>query len=74
MLWNQLDYNVQALVIDRIIDLLREENNDLMQDGIMAAVHELELWSNKNLDELMDKPNDYVAIAKDPFCEEGWEE
>lgn len=75
MLWNQLDYNVQALVIDRIVDLLKDEESGLMQDGIMAAVHELELWSNKNLDELLEAPpNDYVAEAKDPFCEDGWDE
>lgn len=76
MLWNQLDYGVQAMIIDRIVDLLKNEDNDLMQDGIMAAVHELELWSNKNLEELHNKANDYVAVAveQDPFSEEGWDE
>lgn len=74
MLWNQLDYGVQAKVIDRIVDLLKEEDNGLMQDGIIAAVHELELWSNKNLEELHNTVSDYVAEAADPFSEEGWDE
>jgi hypothetical protein len=76
MLWNQLDYGVQAMVIDRIVDLLKEENDSLVQDGIIAAVHELELWSNKDLDELHNKANDYVATAveQDPFSDEGWDE
>lgn len=77
MLWNQLDYSLQARVVDRIVDLLKDEDNGLMQDGIMAAVHELELWSNKNLDELLDHPpNDYIAptVEPDPFCEKGWDD
>lgn len=77
MLWNELDYSIQAMVIDKIVDILRNEDNDIMQDGIMAAVHELELWSNKNLEELHNAPpNDYVAFAveQDPFCEDGWDE
>lgn len=77
MLWNELDYSIQAMVIDKIVNLLKEEDDDLMQDGIMAAVHELELWSNKNLEELQKElPNDYVAFAaeQDPFCEDGREE
>lgn len=46
MLWNELDYETQVKVIDRIVDLLKNEEDDLMQDGIIAAVHELEVWSN----------------------------
>lgn len=76
MLWNNLDYNLQAAVIDRIVDLLKTEEDDAMQDGIMAAVHELELWSNKSLEELHAKAESYVAIAaeQDPFSEKGWNE
>jgi hypothetical protein len=46
MQWNELDYSLQQKVIDRIVDILKDENDSLMQDGIMAAVHELEIWSN----------------------------
>jgi len=75
MLWNNLDYSLQAAVVERIIDLLRVEEDDAMQDGIIAAVHELELWSNKSLDELHARANSYVseAVEQDPFSENGWE-
>ena len=43
MQWNELDHNLQAKVIDRIVDLLKDENDADVVDGIMAAVHELEL-------------------------------
>ncbi len=46
MQWNELDYELQRKVIDRIVDLLKDEEDSSMQDGIMAAVHELEIWSN----------------------------
>lgn len=46
MIWNQLPYELQQKVIDRIVTLLEDEENDLMQDGLIAAVHELEVWSN----------------------------
>lgn len=46
MLWNHLTYEMQSKVIDRIAELLKDEEDDLMQDGIIAAVHELEVWSN----------------------------
>lgn len=63
-LWNHLDYNLQSKVIDRIVDLLKDEEDDAMQDGIIAAVHELEVWSNSPC---------VVMEEKDPFCEEGWD-
>lgn len=47
MQWNELDHNLQAKVIDRIVDLLKEEQDADVVDGIMAAVHELELWGNR---------------------------
>ncbi len=57
MLWNHLPYNTQSKVIDRIVELLKDEEDDLMQDGIIAAIHELEVWSNSPI------------VEKDPFCE-----
>ena len=46
MQWNELDYDLQQKVIDRVVDLLQDEEDGTMVDGIMAAVHELEIWSN----------------------------
>ncbi len=71
MLWNELDYDLQVKVIDRIVDLLKDEEDGAMQDGIMAAVHELEVWSNTPCT-IMDGQDGYVAEARDPFCENGW--
>lgn len=71
MLWNELDYNLQVKVIDRIVDLLRDEDDDAMQDGIIAAVHELEVWSNTPC-QIVDTDG-YIAVAQDPFCETGWD-
>jgi hypothetical protein len=64
MLWNHLDYSTQVKVIDRIVDLLKDEEDDLMQDGIIAAVHELEVWSNTPCQ----------IVEDDPFSEKGWDE
>ena len=64
MLWNHLEYKTQSRVIDRIVDLLKDEEDDLMQDGIIAAIHELEVWSNSPCQ----------VVEADPFCEKGWDE
>jgi hypothetical protein len=72
MLWNHLDYSLQVKVIDRIVDLLRDEDDDLMQDGLIAAVHELEVWSNTPC-QIMDGDT-ILAVEPDPFCEKGWDE
>lgn len=50
MIWNELNYDIQKIVIDKIVDLLKEENNSLTQDAIIAAVHELQIWSNSPID------------------------
>jgi hypothetical protein len=60
MIWNELDYTTQMKVIDRIVELLRDEDDDSMQDGIIAAVHELEIWSNSPI---AGEEEPYVAQA-----------
>jgi len=72
MLWNHLEYSTQSKVIDRIVDLLKDEEDDLMQDGIIAAVHELEVWSNSPCQVM--EGNVAIGVEADPFCEKGWEE
>ncbi len=61
MIWNELDYLTQMRVIDRIVELLKNEDDDLMQDGIIAAVHELEIWSNSPIE---DKDEPFIAQAQ----------
>lgn len=65
MLWNELNYELQQKVIDRIVDLLKDEENDAMQDGIIAAVHELEVWSNSPCTII----GEHGFEEKDPFGE-----
>jgi hypothetical protein len=73
MIWNQLSYELQNKVIDRIVDLLKEENDDSVVDGIMAAVHELDLWSNKPCQVIETDGRTVFAVEPDPFCEKGWD-
>jgi hypothetical protein len=63
MIWNELPYELQQKVINRIVTLLEHEDDDLMQDGLIAAVHELEVWSNTPC-EIM---GEYGFPEKDPF-------
>lgn len=64
MIWNRLNYNLQQKVIDCIVTLLESEEDSNIQDGLIAAVHELEVWSNS--------PCQILDIEEDPFCEKGW--
>lgn len=48
-------------IIDRMISLLQNEDDDLMQDGLMAAVHELETWSNSPV------PDKHIIDGTEPF-------
>lgn len=63
MIWNQLPYELQQKVINRIVTLLETESDDAMQDGIIAAVHELEVWSNTPCEII----GEYGFPEKDPF-------
>lgn len=63
MIWNQLPYELQQKVIDRIVTLLEDEEDDVMQDGLIAAVHELEVWSNSPC-QIIDESG---LVEEDPF-------
>jgi hypothetical protein len=70
MLWNELDFNFQEKVIDRIIDILKEDNSDDMQYGIMAAIHELECWSNSPCKVIDHGDITCITAERDPFFKE----
>jgi hypothetical protein len=71
MIWNELPYELQQKVINRIVTLLETENNDDMQDGLIAAVHELEVWSNTPCQiQDADENGTFIAYAADPFPED----
>jgi hypothetical protein len=63
MIWNQLPYELQQKIIDRIVTLLETEDDDHMQDGLIAAIHELEVWSNSPCEII----GDHGFPEKDPF-------
>jgi hypothetical protein len=62
MQWNELEYSFQMKIIDRIASLLKED--DEMKDGIIAAIHELEIWSNSPCLPLEDER---ANIEEEPF-------
>jgi hypothetical protein len=75
MIWNELDYGLQVKVIDRIVELLKDEEDGDMQDGLIAAIHELEVWSNTPCQTVgEDGLPEYVAVAveQDPFSRDGY--
>lgn len=68
MLWNEIDYKVQLKVIDRIVELFSSEEDAYMQDAIMAAINELETWSNSPC-QVYNHSDEYVAFGQDPIKE-----
>lgn len=70
MLWNELEYKDQMKIIDKIVSLLEKEDDSDTQDGLMAAIHELELWSNSPC-QVLDENAVVVAPAKDVIEESG---
>ncbi len=75
MIWNELEYSLQVKVMDRIVDLLKDEEDDEMQDGLIAAIHELEVWSNTPCQIVgEDDSTEYVsfAVEQDPFSKDGY--
>lgn len=61
MLWNQLEYDVQKLVINKLKDLLKIERNLLFKMGLEAAILELEIWSNSPIETYEDN---FTALAE----------
>jgi hypothetical protein len=65
MLWNQLNYETQMKILDRIGDLIFQEEDEAMQFGIAAAITELELWSNSPIRE----EENLVDLSKETFVD-----
>jgi len=63
MQWNELEYSFQMKIIDRIASLLKEE--DEMNCGIIAAIHELEIWSNSPCSILEDEQFVVESVDQD---------
>ena len=72
MLWNDLDYETQLLVMDRFGDMLLAEKDESLQFAMAAALVELETWSNTPVIERAKEAPAFEVVA-DPFCEKGWD-
>jgi hypothetical protein len=46
LLWNEIDYETQVKVMDLVEQLLLKQTEIPLQDGMAAALAELEIWSN----------------------------
>lgn len=56
-LWNEIDYDTQKRVMDLIEELLLKRTDEDLQDGMAAALSELEIWSNSPC-QIVEDPND----------------
>ena len=63
MQWNELDYSVQQKVMGLIEELLLKQTDIEIQDGMVAALTELEVWSNSPCLTTDDWPYSYIAQA-----------
>lgn len=63
ILWNELSYETQIKVMDLMELLLLEQSDIELQDGLAAAISELEIWSNSPC-EVIDGENESVFIAQ----------
>ncbi len=48
MYWNQLPYSLQKRVISSIRNTIGKEKDRQLQDAIVSAIYELEIWSNSH--------------------------
>lgn len=51
MIWNQLDYATQLRIVNKIFQLALIEDDDCIKDGLIAAINELEIWSNSPIED-----------------------
>jgi hypothetical protein len=70
MLWNELSYEDQIKVMNLIEDLLLRQTHESMQDGLVAALNELELWSNSPCETI---PPEEPFIAQAHFVKKNTE-
>ena len=71
MQWNELSWETQMKVLDKIEEILLKETDVPMQDAIVAAISELEVWSNSpcKISEDFEGSVLYLTEEPDPFKE-----
>lgn len=73
MLWNELSYDEQLKVMELIEDALLRQTNERMQDGLVAALTELEMWSHAPCEEMVPFEEPYVAQAQWDEFDSEWD-
>lgn len=65
--WNDVDYKTQKKILDMLEDLLLKQTEFDIQDAMVAAIVELEVWSNRPCPvQCVDSDGSYLA-EPDPF-------
>ncbi len=68
--WNELSFEQQKKILGLIEDLLLRQTDIELQDGLVAAMVELEMWSNSPCPVLdVDSEGPYISYVADPFPE-----
>jgi hypothetical protein len=70
MLWNELSYDMQVIVLDRFSALMTKEENEEMQMAMIAGISELEIWSNSPVNAVDVIPNDEPYVAHAVYAED----
>lgn len=69
MQWNDLTWEEQKQILDKIEDLLLQQTDEKVQDAMVAAISELEIWSNRECKILQEfegfLDDEYIAEASD---------
>lgn len=63
MEWNKLDYDFQMEILDKLSKLADKEKDPIVKEGIIAAIHELEIWSNSPTQEMIATYDDNSDIS-----------
>ena len=59
MLWNEISYEDQTIILDKICELAKQELNYTIRKGLVAAINELDAWSNNPCPEHFERDLDY---------------
>lgn len=46
LLWNEIEYETQVKILELIEECLLKQKDIPIQDAMVAAINELELWDN----------------------------
>lgn len=70
-MWNELSYEDQVKIMDFLRSLLSKQTDPELQDGLSAAIKELEIWSNSPCDIMdVDEEGPYIARVADQYPED----